>query len=213
MREAPLYPLIWTCDYSPIGGRTRMEKRASTSNDAAVELIDSGQFLTAEEIFSERRTDDPKEMVVRAEVAVFFDRLDDAAQLLDQVAMRIADIDIAARFSLTKGRLALWQSDLAQADMQLQTAYHFYVFQNVSIGTSRSLLNLARLARERGELEDAASKLEAATNAIKGRTSKRSEYLRGSIAAEQAAVAADSGEIERAKECYTEAMRLLKATE
>jgi tetratricopeptide (TPR) repeat protein len=190
-----------------------MEKRASTSNDAAVELIDSGQFLTAEEIFSERRTDDPKEMVVRAEVAMFFDRLDDAANLLDQVAMRIADIDIAARFSLTKGRLALWQSDLTQADTQLQTAYHFYVFQNDSVGTSRSLLNLARLARERGELDDAASKLETATNAIKGRTSKRSEYLRGLIAAEQAAVAADSGEIDRAKECYTEAMRLLKATE
>ncbi|HKP87179.1 MAG TPA: hypothetical protein VJZ26_13835 [Blastocatellia bacterium] len=188
-----------------------MERRAP--QEAVVEMIDSGQFLTAEEIFSERRTDDPMEMVVRAEVAMFFDRLGDASNLLDQVAMRIADIGVAARFSLTKGRLALWRGDLAQADTQLQTAYHFHVFQNDSFGTSRSLLSLAGLARERGQLEDAASKLEMALAAVKGRTSKRSEYLRGMIAAEQAAVAADSGEIEQAKESYADAMRLLKATE
>lgn len=188
-----------------------MERRAS--QDAIVEMIDSGQFLTAEEIFSERRTDDPMEMVVRAEVAMYFDRLEDAASLLEQVATRIADIGVAARFSLTKGRLALWRQDLAQADTQLQTAYHFSVFQNDSFATSRSLLNLARLARERGHLTDAEAKLETASNGVKGRTSKRTEYLRGLIAAEQAAVAADSGEIEKAKECYSEAMRLLKGTE
>jgi tetratricopeptide (TPR) repeat protein len=188
-----------------------MEKRAP--HEAVVEMIDSGQFLMAEEIFSERRTDDPMEMVVRSEVAMFFDRLDEASTLLEQVATRIAEISIAARFSLTKGRLALGRDDLAQADMQLQTAYHFYVFQNDSFGTSKSLLSLAGLSRERGELDDAASKLETALAALKGRTSKRTEYLRGLIAAEQAAVAADSGEIERAKECYAEASRLLKATE
>jgi tetratricopeptide (TPR) repeat protein len=188
-----------------------MEKRSP--HEAVVELIDSGQFLTAEEIFSERRTDDPMEMVVRAEVAMFFDRLEEAAALLDQVATRIAEIGVAARFSLTKGRLALGRDDLAQADMQLQTAYHFYVFQNDSFGTSKSLLSLAGLSRERGELQDAASKLETALAALKGRTSKRTEYLRGLIAAEQAAVAADSGEIERAKEYYADASRLLKATE
>jgi tetratricopeptide (TPR) repeat protein len=188
-----------------------MERRAS--QDAIVEMIDSGQFLTAEEIFSERRTDDPMEMVVRAEVAMYFDRLDEAGGLLEQVAARIADISVAARFSLTRGRLALWHGDLAQADTQLQTAYHFYVFQNDSFGTSKALLNLARLARERGSLTEAESKLETASNGIKGRTSKRTEYLRGLSAAEQAAVAADSGEIDKAKDCYSEAMRLLKGTE
>jgi tetratricopeptide (TPR) repeat protein len=188
-----------------------MERRAA--QDTAVDLVDSGQFLTAEELFSERRTDDPKEMVVRAEVALYFARLEEAATLLTQVAPRIADISIAARYSLTKGRLALWQSDLAEAALQLQTAYHFYAFQSDMFGLSQALMNLARLARERGELEEAAARLTAANNNLTGRTSRRTEYLRGLIASEQAAVAADSGEIELAKEFYTEACRLLKGTE
>ena len=188
-----------------------MERRAA--QDTAVDLVDSGQFLTAEEIFSERRTDDPKEMVVRAEVGLYFGRIDEAAALLEQVAPRIADIGVAARYSLTRGRTALWLGDYAEAGMQLQTAYHFYAFQNDSFGLGHALLSLARLARERGELVEAAAKLEDANKNVTGRTSRRSEYLRGLIAAEQAAVAADSGEIELAKEHFTEAMRLLRGSE
>src|SRR5581483_5812204 len=183
------------------------------AQDTAVELVDSGQFLTAEEMFSERRTDEPKEMVVRAEVALYFARLDEAAGLLEQVGPRIADINVAGRFALTKGRVALWQGNLAEAEMQLQTAYHFYAFHNDLFGLSHALLNLARLARERGVLDDATERLSAASNNITGRTSRRTEYLRGLIVSEQAAVAADSGEIEQAKELYAEACRLLKATE
>lgn len=188
-----------------------MERRSG--EEVAVELIDSGQFLAAEEKFSERRTNEPMQMVVRAEVALYFDRLDEATALLEEVGPRIADINVAARFSLTQGRLALWRDDHTQAETPLQTAFHFYTFQRDSFGTSNALLNLARLARERGQLVDAAAKLETASSSIRGRTSKRSEFLRGLIAAEQAAVAADSGEIERAKENYTDAMRLLKGTE
>ena len=130
-----------------------MERRASQENP--VDLIDSGQFLAAEEMFSERRTDDPKEMVVRSEVAIYFDRLDDGASLLEQVAPRIGDIDVAARFSLAKGNLALRRNDFDQAETQLNTAYHFFLFQNDSFGLSRSLLGLARLARLKGAAPDA----------------------------------------------------------
>ncbi|HXG91394.1 MAG TPA: hypothetical protein VNN73_03375 [Blastocatellia bacterium] len=188
-----------------------MERRAP--QEAVIELIDSGQFLAAEEIFSERRTDDPMEMVIRSEVAIYFDRLDDAAALLEQVAPRIVDIHIAARFSLTKGWLALWRNEDAEADTRLKAAYHFYSFQNDSFGITRSLLYLVKLARHRGQLDDATAKLEAALAGLKGRTSKRSEFLRGQIAAEQAAVAMDRGDIEQATECYADAQRLLRGTE
>jgi tetratricopeptide (TPR) repeat protein len=185
-----------------------MERRAS--QESLVELIDSGQFLAAEEIFSERRTNEPMEMVVRSEVAMYFDRLQDAGALLDEVAPRIADIGVAARFSLTRGRLALAQGDTQQAETQLQSAYHFYLFLNDSFGISRALLNLARFARSRGRIEEAAAQLEASQNGIKGRTSKRTEYLRGVISTEQAAAESDRGEIEQAAETYAEATRLLK---
>jgi tetratricopeptide (TPR) repeat protein len=188
-----------------------MERRAS--QESLVELIDSGQFLAAEEIFSERRTNEPMEMIIRSEVAIYFDRLRDADALLEEVSTRISDIGVAARFSLTKGRLALWRGHEQQAETLLQSAYHFYLFLNDSFGISRALLNLARFARRRGEVEEAAAKLEAAQGGIKGRTSRRTEYLRGIISSEQAAAAADRGEIEDATEMYSESMRLLKAHE
>jgi tetratricopeptide (TPR) repeat protein len=187
------------------------ERRAS--QESPVDLIDSGQFLLAEEMFAERRTDDPMEMVVRSEVATYFDRLADGAALLEQVAPRIEDINVAARYSLSRGRLALRLGDQAQSDTQLQTAYHFYLFLNEPFGISQSLLGLANLARRRGELDRALAMLNQAQDGVKGRTSKKGEFLRGLISAEQAAVAADRGEIERATEYYSEAMRLLKGNE
>jgi tetratricopeptide (TPR) repeat protein len=187
-----------------------MERRTSES---LIELIDSGQFLTAEEIFSERRTDDPMEMVIRAEVALYFDRLDDALGLLEQVGLRITDVEVAARFSLTRGLLALTRGEDAEANDQLQAAYHFYRFRNEPYGLSKSLLALARASRRRSDLEDATTKLERAQNGITGRTSKRTEYLRGLILSEQAAVAAETGDVDRAAEFYTEAARLLKTVE
>jgi tetratricopeptide (TPR) repeat protein len=188
-----------------------MERRASQENP--VDLIDSGQFLTAEEIFSERRTDDPMEMVVRSEVAIYFDRLEDGATLLDQVSGRIEDLDVAARFSLAKGRLALWLRDYELARVQLQTAYHFYLFLNDPFGLSHALLELARLSRENGNYDDAEAKLVEAQEKVKGRVSKRSEFLRGMIASERAALFVDRGEIDHGAESYTEATRLLKGIE
>ena len=189
-----------------------MERRAS--QEIPVDLIDSGQFLTAEEIFSERRTDDPMEMVVRSEVAMYFDRLGDGASLLEQVAPRITDLDVAARFSLARGRLDLWLNDYEQAATHLQTAYHFYLFLNDSFGLSHALIGLARLARLRGDdLDEAASRLASAQEGVKGRVSKRTEFLRGLITFEQAAVALRRDELEAANEAYSEAARLLKGTE
>jgi tetratricopeptide (TPR) repeat protein len=191
--------------------RLFMERRASQENLA--ELIDGGQFLLAEEIFSERRTNDPMEMVVRSEVEAYFGRLEAAAALLEEVAPRATEINVASRFSLASGRLAICNGDYEGADVHLQTAYYFYRFQSDAFGVGHSLLNLACLARWRGELEAAIAKLTAAEEKITGRASRRSEFLRGLIASEQAAVEKDRGEIERAADAYNNALRLLKATE
>jgi hypothetical protein len=137
-------------------GEVRSDGEAGFT-EIPVDLIDGGQFLTAEEMFSERRTDDPMEMVVRSEVAMYFDRLQDGASLLDQVAPRISDLDVAARFSLAKGRLALWLKDYEQAATQLQTAYHFYLFLGEPFGLSQAQLGLARLAW-RGDFKRAAAR-------------------------------------------------------
>src|SRR5580704_4920552 len=129
-----------------------MERRAS--QEIPVDLIESGQFLTAEEILSERRTDDPLEMVVRSEVEMYFNRLDEAGNLLDQVASRAGEIDVAARFSLASGRLAISRGKYELANTHLQTAYYFYSFQQDSFRTSLALLELAHLSRLRVDLDN-----------------------------------------------------------
>lgn len=188
-----------------------MERRAS--QEIPVDLIEGGQFLAAEEIFSERRTDDPLEMVIRAEVETYFGRLDEAQALLDQVAPRAGDIDVAARFSLASGRLAICRGKYELANTHLQTAYYFYNFQQDSFRTSLALLELGHFARLQVEMDDAAAKLTLAQEGIKGRTSKRSDFLRGLISSEMGALAADRGAFDQAAEHYAAALRLLKSTE
>ncbi|MGH9829214.1 MAG: hypothetical protein ACREDR_38845, partial [Blastocatellia bacterium] len=110
-----------------------MERRAS--QEAPVDLIESGQFLVAEELFSERRTDDPLEMVVRSEVETYFGRLNEAGNLLDQVAPRALELEVAARFSLASGRLAIWRGDYKTASTHIKTAYFFYRYQQDTFRT------------------------------------------------------------------------------
>ena len=188
-----------------------MEKRALQDN--YVELIDTGQFLTAEELFSERRTDDPIEMVIRAEVAMYFGRLHDSYMLLEQVMKRISDIDVAARFSLAKGQLALLMDSEEEAQTLLQSAYYFYLFNEEPYGISRSLIELAKVARKIGEFDEASAKLRSAAEQLEGRTNKKAEFLRGLICSEQGALFTERGEADQAATSYEEAARILKTFE
>lgn len=188
-----------------------MEKRALQDN--YVELVDTGQFLIAEELFSERRTDDPIEMVIRAEVAMYFGRLHDSYLLLEQVMKRISDIDVAARFSLAKGQLALLMESEEEAQTLLQSAYYFYLFNEEPYGISRSLIALAKVARKRGEFEDAGVKLSLAKEQLEGRNNKKAEFLRGLICSEQGTLFTEKGEAEQAASSLEEAARILKTFE
>src|SRR5262249_31262853 len=188
-----------------------MERKMS--HEGLSDLIDGGQFLAAEELFSERRTDDPFEMVIRAKVAMSFGRLEDADIRAAQVAPRISDINVAARFSLTRGRLALVQDRDDQAQAPLESAFHFYSFHNDAFGIARALLALATLSRRRGNLDEAATQLENAEELISGRTTKRSDYLKFIITTERAHLAVDRGETDLAAELYSEATPGLRQLE
>ncbi|MBI3650138.1 MAG: hypothetical protein HY231_03740 [Acidobacteria bacterium] len=188
-----------------------MEKRATQDNYE--DLVDTGQFLAVEEVFAERRTDDPTEMVIRAEVAMYFGRLHDAYLLLEQVMKRIGEINLAARFSLAKGRLALLMDSEDNAQTLLQSAYYFYLFNDEPYGIARSLVELAKVACKQGNLEQAGVHLAKAQEQLEGRSAKKAEFLRGLITSEQAAVFREKGEIEAATAAYEEAARILKTYE
>lgn len=188
-----------------------MERRFSQEN--YVELLDTGQFLVAEEMFAERRTDDPMEMVIRSEVALYFGRLEESASLLDQVMKRISDVDVAARFSLAKGRLALVNDNDDEAQTLLQSAYYFYSFAGDDAGIGQSLLELSKLARRKADFEAASVKLGQARVHNEGRASKKAEFFRGLLASEQAALDVERGELDGAARNYEEAIRILKGAE
>jgi tetratricopeptide (TPR) repeat protein len=185
-----------------------MEKRATQDN--YIDLVDTGQFLVVEEVFAERRTDDPTEMVIRAEVAMYFGRLHDSYLLLEQVMKRIGEIDVAARFSLAKGQLALLMDSEEEAQTLLQSAYYFYLFHEEPFGIARSLVELAKVARKKGELEQAGEKLIEAQEQMEGRSNRKAEFLRGLITAELATLLIEKGEIDQATATYEDAARLLK---
>jgi tetratricopeptide (TPR) repeat protein len=188
-----------------------MERRAT--QEGPLELIDGGQYLSAEEIFAERRTDDPMEMVVRSEVETYFSRLDKAADILEQVAPRATDLDVAARFSLSSGRVAAWRGDFEHGRIGLQTAYYFYRYLGDALGVAQALFGLALIARANRDLDTASAKLAEALEEVKGRTNKRAEFARGLIVAEQASVAAEKSDADSATELFNEGLKLLKATE
>jgi tetratricopeptide (TPR) repeat protein len=123
------------------------------------------------------------------------------------------EINVGARFSLTRGRLELMRGHDDLAEAPLESAFHFYSFHADSFGIARALLALGMLARRRGELEEAAAKLERAQDLVGGRTTKRSEYLKAIITSEQAHLAQDRGEIEKAAELYSEAAPILRSVE
>src|SRR5262249_24872647 len=129
------------------------------------------------------------------------------------VAPRISDINVAARFSLTRGRLALVQDRDDQAQAPLESAFHFYSFHNDAFGIARALLALATLSRRRGNLDEAATQLENAEELISGRTTKRSDYLKFIITTERAHLAVDRGETDLAAELYSEATPGLRQLE
>ncbi len=187
-----------------------MERR---SQESFVDLIDSGQFLTAEEMFSERRTDDPLEVVIRSEVAMYFGKLNDAQGLLEQVKDRVSDIDVAARFSLAQGRLALRLDEDEQATPLLQSAYYFYLFSNAPFGISQALLELAKLARRAGRFEEAGESLKAALEKLEGRSNKKIDFLRGLIVSEKGDLLTEQGDADEAAKSYEEAAGILKGME
>ena len=121
---------------------------------------------------------------------------------------------MAARFSLAKGNLALRRNDFDQAETQLNTAYHFFLFperffrsKQIVVGTCQAGAVERRRARRVNQARRGPDR------GVKGRVSKKVEFLRGLITSEQAAAALDRGEIDQATELYSEAARLLKGTE
>lgn len=76
-----------------------------------------------------------------------------------------------------------------------------------------ALLELGHFSRLLVDMDDAASKLSMAHDGIKGRTSKRADFLRGLVFSELGSLASDRGSFDQAAEHYTSALRLLKSTE
>src|SRR5262249_11349814 len=126
---------------------------------------------------------------------------------------RVSDINVAARFSLAKGRLALRLDDDEQAAPLLQSAYYFYLFNNALFGITQALIELAKLARRAGRFAEAEEHLKSALDKLDPRPNKKSDFLRGVIVSEQGALLTEQGELDEAAKAYEEAAGILKGVE
>jgi tetratricopeptide (TPR) repeat protein len=179
-----------------------------------LELIDDGQFVDAEKQLSQiSRLDDPMLRVAKAEVEIYFARINEAAEVLGEVAPEIEDIHLAARYALTRGELLYWRYEQEQAEEQLQAAYHIYKFLGDDVRVANALYNLGRLRRRQSHYDEAQAMLGRGREMLETEETTRGDFLRGLIDFNLGVCKHELGDLAAARELYESALRLLRETE
>ncbi len=192
-------------------------REVQVSGSRMVELLDGGQYRRAEKLLAEMaETSSPMRLVLRAEIEIYFARLEEAAQLLNQVQSCLDDIHLAARYAMTRGSLHYWRYEYNEADEHFQTAYHIYKLTNDSFNLASALCSLGRLRRRKGEFKEAGDLLAKARELLKGESPEhieRFEFLAGLIDFNVAVCRHEMGDLESASSLYHSSIELLRRSE
>jgi len=180
---------------------------------AIADLIDAGQFITAEKALQSIGDASPLVRVLRAEVEIYFSRLREAERLLDEVAPEATDVDVAARYAMARGELSYWLYRYEEAEEHFHIALHFYKFLGETFRQAVAFYNLGRLERRRARFEEAERFLTCAGEMIRGERGPRFDSLQGLISFNLAVCCFDRGQLERAKGLFEEAVMLLGTCE
>ncbi len=177
------------------------------------DLIDAGQFTTAEKALREIREQTPLVHVLRAEVEIYFSRLREAERWLDRAATETQDVEVAARYTMARGELSYWLYRYDEAEEYFHMALHFYKFLGETFRQAVALYNLGGLERRRARFEEAERLLTHAVELIKGRNDRRAEFLYGLVSFNLGAIKLYIGQFEPAEEFFKEAAAILKPSE
>jgi tetratricopeptide (TPR) repeat protein len=181
---------------------------------AIADLIDAGQFATAEKALRAIGEASPLVRVLRAEVEIYFSRLREAERLLDEVAPEAKDVDVAARYAMARGELSYWLYRYEEAEEHFHIALHFYKFLGDPFHQAVAFYNLGRLERRRARFEEAERLLRHSGELLsKVRDDPRTEFLRGLVLFNLGAIRLHRGELESAESFFKEAAGILEAGE
>ncbi|GBC77278.1 hypothetical protein HRbin08_00752 [bacterium HR08] len=181
---------------------------------AVADLIDAGQFVTAEKALRNIRERTPLAQVLQAEIEIYFSRLREAERLLDEVAAEAKDVDVAARYAMARGELSYWLYRYEEAEEHFQIALHFYKFLGDTFRQAVALYNLGRLERRRARFEEAERFLRHSDELLSEvRDGRRTEFLRGLVLFNLGAIRLHEGQLESAGGFFKEAAEILESSE
>lgn len=192
----------------------KSKEQNQTKVESISELIDSGQFERAEQLVKKTWIkDDPMAIIHQAEIAIYFARLDEAEELLDQIELRELGIEQAARYTLARGEWHYWRYQYEEAEKRFEAANYMYELLNDPLGKAWALYNLGRLARRTAKYQEAEEMLDQAEQLMIGDSEAEHTFLRGLLEFNLGACKHDMGEVEAAAEHYQSSIRLLRQTE
>jgi len=180
---------------------------------AIAELIDAGQFVTAEKALRDIREKTPLAQVLQAEIEIYFSRLREAERVLDEVAAEAKDVEVAARYAMARGELSYWLYRYDKAEEHFQIALHFYKFLGNTFRQAVALYNLGRLERRRANFQEAEKLLNCTLEQIKNDGTHRAEFLRGLVWFNLGVCRFEQGHLGEAEALFKRAVETLNACE
>jgi tetratricopeptide (TPR) repeat protein len=187
--------------------------RQSETAGAVLDLIDCGQFQRAEKLLKTERLDGSLGFIHEAEIHIYFDRLQEAGELLDQVRPEEIPTKVAARYALARGEWFYWRFEFEPAQQHFHMAEYAYRLVEDEYGLAKALYNLGRLKRREADFEAAQDLLNKALELLKDHKGKKKDYLKALIDFNLGVCAHQSGLLDKAADLYTSAMVVLNKLE
>lgn len=191
----------------------RRVRELQVTESAIADLIDAGQFLAAEKALNTLRDQTPLARVLRAEVELYFSRLQEAERILEDVAPEAKEVQTAARYAMARGELGYWLYRYEEAEESFQMTLHFYKFLGDVFHQAVAFYNLGRLERRRAHFPEAEKLLNHTLQWIEDDRTPRSEFLRGLVWFNLGVCRFEEGCLEQAETLFERAVGTLAVCE
>jgi len=176
------------------------------------DLVDSGRMARAEDVAAALVTE-PLVEILRAEIDIYFERIDKASMKLESLRRNINDIGLLARFALAEGELYWRKNRDDDCAARFQLAYSLYDFLNDDFGLARAHYGLARIAAKYSHYNEADEHFAQAVRFLEEISQNRKDYLLGLIGLAQGEMKHRQGKIDEATNLLLASVQMLGKTD
>jgi tetratricopeptide (TPR) repeat protein len=192
-----------------------VSRTADRGSVRAMLFIDAGDFANAQAVLDtevENGKKDPYRETLRAEIALYAGRFEEAEELLKQAAAELSGIRSVARWTMARGQLHCGRHEDATARDLFQGALRNYQYIGDNFGVAQALYHLGELERRSGQYDLAATHLGEARTHLEGK-GRRGDCLDGLIQFNLGVCKQHLGLLDEAQPCYEGSLGLLRQTE